>query len=149
MRFYHSNTDASLELSKESNRIIRLVTLIKVFLNEDDHTYFIDDLGNSLRLSITIKLLELFFEISQKNNKQIIFTTSESRILAQDMLREDEIVIANKKISGESHVNILESFNLRADKRVYQTFFDDEDLLNTAPKFNYSLIELAVKRRPE
>ena len=70
------------------------------------------------------KLIELFLQMAISRNTQLIFTTHESRLLAEDMLRNDEICFTMKNNEGASIINPLERYQLRADKRIYAALFD-------------------------
>lgn len=74
--------------------------------------------------------------MAQKRNTQLIITSHESRLLASEMLRNDEICFVRKTKNGASIINPLEKYQLRADKKVYAALFDGT--LDTGPSFNES-----------
>ena len=69
--------------------------------------------------------------MAEERNTQLIITSHESRLLAAEILRNDEICFVIKNNKGESILNPLEKYQLRADKKVYAAMFDGtlEDVL--------------------
>ena len=80
------------------------------------------------------KMLELFLSMAKKRNTQLIITSHESRLLASEMLRNDEICFVYKTAQGKSIINPLEKYQLRADKKVYAALFDGT--LDAGPSFD-------------
>lgn len=68
------------------------------------------------------------------NQMQLIITSHESRLLASEMLRNDEICFVCKTAQGKSIINPLEKYQLRADKKVYAALFDGT--LDAGPSFD-------------
>lgn len=83
---------------------------------------------------MTVKIIELFLEMAKTRDTQLIITTHESRLLAADILRNDEICFVSKDLQGASVINPLEKYQLRADKKVYAALFDGT--LDAVPHFN-------------
>ena len=94
----------------------------------------IDEIDRCLHPAMTVKVLELFLKMAQKRNTQLIITSHESRLLAADFLRNDEICFITKNERGASIINPLEKYQLRADKKVYAALFDGT--LDAIPTFN-------------
>lgn len=80
---------------------------------------------------MTTRIIELFLKMAEERNTQLIITSHESRLLAAEILRNDEICFVIKNDKGESILNPLEKYQLRADKKVYAAMFDGtlEDVL--------------------
>ena len=76
-------------------------------------------------------LFRSFLKMAEERNTQLIITSHESRLLAAEILRNDEICFVIKNDKGESILNPLEKYQLRADKKVYAAMFDGtlEDVL--------------------
>ena len=72
--------------------------------------------------------------MAKKRNTQLIITSHESRLLASEMLRNDEICFVCKTAQGKSIINPLEKYQLRADKKVYAALFDGT--LDAGPSFD-------------
>ena len=76
----------------------------------------------------------MFLSMAKKRNTQLIITSHESRLLASEMLRNDEICFVYKTAQGKSVINPLEKYQLRADKKVYAALFDGT--LDAGPSFD-------------
>ena len=83
---------------------------------------------------MTTKIITLFLEMAKKRNTQLIITTHESRLLKEDILRNDEISFMIKTPSGSTIIKSLERYQLRADKKIYEALFDGT--LDAIPQFN-------------
>jgi AAA15 family ATPase/GTPase len=93
---------------------------------------------------MTEKIIELFLKMAEYRNTQLIITSHESRLLADDLLRNDEINFILKTPSGSSIINPLEKYQLRADKKVYAALFDGT--LDAIPIFNTNKLESLVQK---
>ena len=92
-----------------------------------------------LHPALTTKILELFLEKAQQKNTQLIITSHESRLLASEILRNDEITFIVKDSNGASIINPLECYQLRSDKKVYAALFDGT--LDCIPQFNSKILK--------
>lgn len=144
MRFSHDNKEHYFDLREESDGTTKLLDLVEILLNSKNNiTYFFDEIERCLHPSLTIKFLELFSYLAKESNTQLIFTTHESRILAVDILRRDEISFVEKDKNGCSKISSLADKNLRSDKRIYQAFFEEKCNLHSTPNFDEKeLLEL-------
>ena len=84
---------------------------------------------------MTTRIIELFLQMASERNTQLIITSHESRLLAAEILRNDEICFILKNSDGESILNPLEKYQLRADKKVYAAMFDGT-LKDVLPFYN-------------
>lgn len=105
-----------------------------LFKVSDDRVFIIDEIDRCLHPSMTVKVIELFLSMAKKRNTQLIITSHESRLLASEMLRNDEICFVCKTAQGKSIINPLEKYQLRADKKVYAALFDGT--LDAGPSFD-------------
>jgi len=135
IEFSHEHKGIYFNLNEESDGTARLLDLIEIlFKISNDRIFIIDEIDRCLHPAMTVKIIELFLEMAQKRNTQLIITSHESRLLAADILRNDEICFVSKNSQGESIINPLEKYQLRADKNVYAAFFDGT--LDAVPVFN-------------
>lgn len=89
-----------------------------ILLSEkEDTTYIVDEIDRSLHPLITKRFIELFLIAAQQNEKQLIVSTHESRLLDLSVLRKDEIWFMTKE-SGVSHLQSLESLGVRPDLKI-------------------------------
>ena len=132
LEFGHENRNVYFNLKEESDGTARLLDLIEILLKISDNKVFvIDEIDRCLHPAMTTKIIELFLQMAKERNTQLIITSHESRLLATDILRNDEICFMIKDSNGESILNPLEKYQLRADKKVYAAMFDGtlEDVL--------------------
>lgn len=82
--------------------------------------------------------------MAECRNTQLIITCHESRLLTNDLLRNDEINFVIKTSNGSSIINPLEKYQLRADKKVYAALFDGS--IDAIPDFNEDKLEALIQR---
>ena len=125
IEFSHESKDIYFGLREESDGTARLLDLIEILLKvSDDGIFVIDEMDRCLHPSLTTRIVELFLKMAEERNTQLIITSHESRLLAAEILRNDEICFVVKNNKGESLLNPLEKYQLRADKKVYAALFD-------------------------
>jgi abortive phage resistance protein len=124
IQFQHEKEDVYFGLSEESDGTIRVLDLMEILLSEAGKTYIIDELDRCLHPCLTYHFIELFLQIAEKRDVQLIVTTHESRLLDFDLLRRDEIWFINKKNSGESEIYSLEEYNERFDKKIDKAYLE-------------------------
>lgn len=135
IEFSHERENIYFDLNEESDGTARLLDLIEIFFKISDNRIFvIDEIDRCLHPAMTVKMVELFLEMAQRRNTQLIITSHESRLLAADLLRNDEICFICKNKCGASTINPLEKYQLRADKKVYAALFDGT--LDAIPVFD-------------
>lgn len=135
IEFSHENKNIFFDLNEESDGTARLLDLIEILFKVSDNRIFvIDEIDRCLHPSMTVKIIELFLSRAKMRNTQLIITSHESRLLASEMLRNDEICFVSKTKHGASVINPLEKYQLRADKKVYAALFDGT--LDAGPFFN-------------
>ncbi|MDR7372926.1 AAA family ATPase [Flavobacterium aquidurense] len=114
----HENSDFSFDFSEESdgtNRLFDLSPAFEELLYEDDFVYIIDELERSMHPLLAKELLKTY-SLNSKTNSQLIFTTHESQLLDDELLRRDEIWFTEKKSDGSTEFYPLSNFNPRGDK---------------------------------
>ena len=118
LRAKHDNSEELFDFDEESdgtNRLFELSPAFEDLLIEDDHIYIIDELERSMHPILAKELLKLYSENS-KSKSQLIFTTHESHLLDDNLLRRDEIWFTEKKSDGSTEFYPLSNFNPRGDK---------------------------------
>lgn len=138
IEFGHEN-DTFFSLKEESDGTVRLLDLIEILLsNSENQVFFIDEMDRCLHPALTNKLIELFLSKAEQKNTQLIITCHESRLLASELLRNDEITFIVKDTTGQSIINPLEKYQLRADKKIYAALFDGT--LDGVPQFDNNIL---------
>lgn len=114
----HFSSENLFDFNEESdgtNRLFELIPAFEELLESNNSIYFIDELERSMHPILAKEMLRLFSENS-KNNSQLIFTTHESHLLDDELLRRDEIWFSEKKSNGSTEFYPLSNFNPRGDK---------------------------------
>lgn len=125
IEFSHEQPFVYFNLKEESDGTARLLDLIEILLKvSEDGIFVIDEMDRCLHPIMTTRIIELFLNMAEKRDTQLIITSHESRLLAAEILRNDEICFIVKNNKGESILNPLEHFQLRADKKLYAALFD-------------------------
>lgn len=115
----HGNDEDLFEYSDESDGTKRLFDLIPLFFEGvDSNVIIIDEIDRSLHTITTRRFLEIFYELSEGRNSQIIATTHDSNLLDLDLLRQDEIWFVERRKSHSSNIFSLNKFKERFDKRI-------------------------------
>ena len=136
---HHSIDDDEKEyfsLDDESDGTKRIFDYIPLILDliQGEKVFFIDEMERSLHPSLMRKLMELFFKYSNTISTQLIFTTHESTLMDQDLLRRDEIWLMEKSHQGVSSINRLdENFSLRFDKELERAYL--KGMFGSIPQF--------------
>ena len=98
--------------------------LIEILLNSEDKVFVIDEIDRSLHPNLTYKFIELFLEIAEQKNVQLIVTTHEDAILDLELLRRDEVWFVEKDNKGKTELYSLEDFGPRFDKKILKAYLE-------------------------
>jgi len=113
------------ELDNESDGTIRILDFIPLFydIGKVEKVYFVDEIERSIHPLLIKKLIELFSnDISTKG--QIIFSTHDSNLLDQTILRQDEIWFVEKNLEGASEMYPLSEFKVHSTKDIQKGYLD-------------------------
>lgn len=144
IEFSHETNGVYFSLKEESDGTARLLDLIEIlFKISNENIYIIDEIDRCLHPSMTTKIISLFLKMAIERNTQLIITTHESRLLKENILRNDEISFMLKTATGSTIIKSLEKYQLRADKKIYEALFDGT--LEAIPPFNDVKLEEVVK----
>lgn len=114
----HFNSELLFDFEEESdgtNRIFELSNVFEKLVSERDFVFIIDELERSMHPILAKELLK-FYSNNSKNISQLIFTTHESHLLDDNLLRRDEIWFTEKRPDGSTEFYPLSNFNPRGDK---------------------------------
>lgn len=121
----HGNEFSEFEFAEESDGTRRLFDLLDILINnEKNKIYVVDELERSLHPKLTYRFVELFFELLMKNNIQLVFTTHESTIMTQDLLRRDEVWFVERNNDNISQLYSLDRFEVRNDKKINKAYLE-------------------------
>ena len=133
-------------LVDESDGTQRIFDYIPLILDliQGDKVFVIDEMERSLHPALMRKLMELFFKYSNGICTQLIFTTHESTLMDQDLLRRDEIWLMEKTRQGVSSFKRLdEKFSLRFDKELERSYL--KGLFGAVPTFGSESVILRLR----
>ncbi len=120
----HGNNKELFTSYDESDGTRRLMELAPIIISsESDITYVVDELDRSLHPMAVYEFVRRFatkraFDIP----KQLIFTTHQTCLLDQDLLRRDEIWFVTKNSDGHSDLYSLDDYNERFDKNIEKMY---------------------------
>ncbi len=108
-----TGTDVEFTVGMESDGTKRLIDYIPAFngIINEERVFIIDEIERSIH-PITIKEIISKISLDPFTKGQLIFTTHESCLLDQEILRPDEIWFAQKDIDGSSKLYSLSDFNI-------------------------------------
>lgn len=109
----NSGIEVDFSIGMESDGTKRLIDYIPALngIINDESVYLIDEIEKSIH-PITIKEIISKISLDESAKGQLIFTTHESSLLDQEILRPDEIWFAQKDIDGTSKLYSLSDFNI-------------------------------------
>lgn len=115
----HGNANDMFDYNDESDGTKRLFDLITLFYeNRRVSMILIDEIDRSLHTNLTRKFLELFYEVVEDRDCQLIATTHDSNLLDLELLRQDEIWFVERQDDHSSKVFSLNKFKERFDKKI-------------------------------
>ena len=112
----HTNYEGKnieFNIGQESDGTKRLIDYIPAFqeIINNDKVYVIDEIERSIH-PITIKEIVTKLALDEQVKGQLIFSTHESNLLDQNILRPDEIWFAQKDLDGSSKIYSLSDFKI-------------------------------------
>lgn len=129
--FYHKGemgVDYPLQINDESDGTIRFMDLLPPIIGIEPfakaQTIFIDEIDRSLHTLLTRKLIQSFLEGCNKDSRdQLIFTTHDTLLMDQDILRRDEIHLVEKDEYGSSTLFSISDFKgIRFDMDIMRNY---------------------------
>lgn len=123
--FKHGKSMLDFESCEESDGTRRIFDFLDILLNKNQNSvYVIDEMERSLHPNLFNRFIELLNEYQKQSNIQVIFTTHESSIMKQDLLRRDQIWFIERNINNDSRIYSLDTFNERFDKKISKAYLE-------------------------
>lgn len=128
---YHTKSDGSeakFEMRQESDGSQRVIDLLPAFLEisaaKSKKVYIIDEVDRSLHTLLTRRLLEAYLaSCSTESRAQLLFTTHDVLLMDQQLLRRDEMWVAERDINGVSSLlSFSEYRDVRYDKDIRKSY---------------------------
>lgn len=109
----NKGNDIEFSIGMESDGTKRLIDYLPAFdgIINEERVFLIDEIERSIH-PIIIKEIISKISLDESAKGQLIFTTHESCLLDQNILRPDEIWFAQKDIDGASKLYPLSDFNI-------------------------------------
>lgn len=123
-----AGTEVPFRFSNESDGTRRLLDLLPAFFFLDQSyissTYVIDELDRSLHSNLTKNLIEHFLDNRENSSRsQLIFTTHDTELMSQKILRRDEIWVTERDKDGASTLTAFSEFkDVRKDKDIRKSY---------------------------
>lgn len=121
-------TEAKFEIFQESDGSQRVINLLPTFLELSDQTspkvFVIDEIDRSLHTLLIRQLLEAYLaSCSTKTRTQLLLTTHDVMLMDQQLLRRDEMWVAERDNSGASSLfSFSEYKDVRYDKDLRKSY---------------------------
>ncbi|NLN75596.1 MAG: ATP-binding protein [Armatimonadetes bacterium] len=128
---YHPKTDGTevtFDVRKESDGSKRVIDLLPAFLElsapNAKKVYIVDEVDRSLHTQLTRALLEMYLSTCTTDSRaQLLFTTHDVLLMDQDLLRRDEMWVAERDASGASTMfSFSEYKEIRYDKDIQKSY---------------------------
>ena len=110
----------------ESDGTHRLFQLLEILMTQKEKVYVIDEISRSLHPKLTIEFIKKYFQFARNRRVQLFTTTHETRILSHDLVRRDEIWIADSNEDGSTKLFSLEEKQVRIDKVLDENYMAGE-----------------------
>lgn len=148
---YHLNANGEeikFDITQESDGSQRLIDLLPAFLEmslmKTERVFVIDEIDRSLHTLLVKYLLENYLaKCSSTSRQQLLFTTHNTMLMDQKLLRGDEMWVTERNKYGASSIFSFSEYNesIKKDKDLRKSYFDGR--LGGIPRFffNYSYIE--------
>jgi AAA15 family ATPase/GTPase len=121
-------TNVKFEMFQESDGSQRIIDILPVFLKLSEHNskkvFVIDELDRSLHTLLTRRLLELYLATCSPNSRaQLLVTTHDVLLMDQQLLRRDEMWIAERDRNGASKLLAFSEYkDVRYDKDIRKSY---------------------------
>ena len=128
---YHNKEDGSksrFDMRQESDGSQRVIDLLPAFLammnKGSSKVFIIDEVDRSLHTLLVRTLLETYLNhCSDKTRAQLLFTTHDLLLMDQDILRRDEMWVAERDARGASTLISFSDYkNIRYDKDIRKSY---------------------------
>jgi len=115
-----------LDYLSESDGTRKIFQLSAPWIDTLEHGYVlvIDELNLHLHPALSSFLVKMFYSKANKNNAQLIFTTHESSLLAEDLMRRDQIWFMERTTGKGSSLEPLSDFSARKNENIRRRYLD-------------------------
>lgn len=148
---FHPNADGEVtkfEVFQESDGSQRVIDLLPAFLElsakNAQKVYIIDEIDRSLHTLLTRKLIEAYLKTcSSETRTQLLFTTHDILLMDQQLLRRDEMWVAERDSHGTSSLASFSEYkDVRYDKDIRKSYLQGR--LGGTPRIHLETNPLGV-----
>lgn len=120
-------SDIDFDLIQESDGTQRLIDLLPALIDlissSQPKVYIIDELDRSLHTLLIKKLLKKYLSACNDGlSSQLLFTTHDLLLMDQDLLRRDEIWVAERNAGKSKLIAFSDYRNIRYDKDIRRSY---------------------------
>lgn len=121
-------TEAKFEVRQESDGSQRIIDLLPAFLEvsapSSPKVYVIDEVDRSLHSLLTRQLIEAYLaSCNNESRAQLLITTHDVLLMDQDLLRRDEMWVAERDVDGSSKLLSFSDYkDVRYDKDIRKSY---------------------------
>ncbi|MCK5229651.1 MAG: AAA family ATPase, partial [Desulfobulbaceae bacterium] len=122
------NKEVKFDLKSESDGSLRLIDLLPAFLamSQDgpSKTFVIDELDRSLHTLLSRQLLASYLaDCGPDSRSQLLITTHDVLLMDQDLMRRDEMWVAERDADGSSELIAFSDYKeIRNDKDIRKSY---------------------------
>lgn len=152
--FHKSDSEKNVAFSKEmessgTNRLFKLAPFITMVLKEGAAVW-LDEIEASLHPHIAELVIKLFNDPTvNTNNAQLIFTTHDTSLMSQQLLRKDQVYLSSRSLENGTEIFSLDQFdNSLKDSSPFAKWYN-EGRLGAIPEINYRDISESIKAAVE
>ncbi|OGR00106.1 MAG: abortive phage resistance protein [Deltaproteobacteria bacterium RIFOXYD12_FULL_50_9] len=124
------NEEVKFDLRSESDGSLRLIDLLPAFLGMTSEragtakVLIIDELDRSLHTLLTSQLLKSYLaDCGPETRSQLLITTHDVLLMDQDLLRRDEMWVAERDTDGSSELIAFSDYKeIRSDKDIRKSY---------------------------
>ena len=127
IKFVHNIGGKKIEFSmeSESDGTHRLFQLLEILVSKKEKVYIMDEISRSLHPKLTVQFVKKYLSGAKEKRIQLVTTTHETRIMSHDIVRRDEIWMADKNADESTKLFSLEDKQVRIDKVLDQNYMDN------------------------
>lgn len=144
LRALHKDNQGNMvafELKDESEGTRRYLNLLPMIYDTqaENRVYIIDELERRLHSDLVKAFVEMFLKQNENSKSQLIFTSHNTNLLDQELLRRDEIWFIEKNLeSGASSLYPLTDMDVRHDLKLEKAYLHGR--FGAIPKINRSFL---------
>ena len=127
LKFVH-NINGNLEefsMAKESDGTHRLFQLLEILVTKKEKVFVMDELSRCLHPNLTVQFVKKYLDYAKNKKLQLLTTTHETKIMNHDIVRRDEIWIADHKKDSSTTLFSLEDKKVRIDKVMDENYIQN------------------------